>query len=141
MALISDFVVAAGVTGSFAFASVVIPIYLRNRRSMRKVSAEEFIENFMKRQSEEIAHKDELLRDRETTIRNLELAVKKWTQKAYKYESIIKELKGLLKELRQENKLERQQNEKMKKELTGLKETYEQIYAKKFVDAVRREKE
>lgn len=137
MAVISDFTVAAAITGSFALASVVVPIYIRNKRSMRKVSAEEFIESFMKRQELEIARKDTLLAEHERTIRSLELAVKKWSQKTYKYESMIKELRALVKELKDENRKEKKQNETMKAQLQSLKDTYEVMYAKKFVKAVK----
>ena len=134
--LFSDLVLAAAVTGSFAVASVILPLYLKNKRSTRKLSAEEFIENFMKRQSEEIAYKDTLLNARDITIHELELSVKKWSQKSYKYETMVRELKAILKRLRAENIAEKKQNSAMKAELNRLKETYESIYAKKFVEAV-----
>jgi hypothetical protein len=137
--LITDNVIAATVTGCLALVSIILPIYLR-KRVTKKISAEEFIEKFMKRQAEEIAHKDMLLAARDLTIIELEKSVKRWSQRSYKYEVMVRELKVLLKRLRAENALEKKQNNAMRLELKKLKDTYESIYAKKFVEAVKADK-
>lgn len=135
--LFSDIVVAATITALLGFASVVVPLYLKNKRSLRKISAEEYIDNFMKRQMEEIAYKDTLLTARDITIKELEKKVDRWSKKAYKYETMVKELKHLLKQLRAENTAEKKQNNAMRIELLNLKSNYETMYNKKFVQAVK----
>lgn len=137
-------VLASFIAGSFAMASIFLTWFLKNRRSIRKVSAEEFIENFMKRQAEEIAQKDQLLANRDENIRNLEIAVRKWTQKTYRYETMIKELKSIIKKLKEENRTEKKQHtilktkhETMKQQLKSLKGVNEKMYAENFVKAAR----
>lgn len=124
MALISDIVIAAAVTGSLALASVVAPIYLRNRRSMRKISAEEFIENFIKRQEEEIVNKNVLIRDLEKTLRKQATMIKRLEGNVLKKTKLITELKVLNKELQEEVKIAKEQAAKWQIQLTQLKEDY-----------------
>jgi hypothetical protein len=87
--VVDSTVIAAFVAGSFVLASTAIPFYFKNRRSMRKVSAEEFIENFMKRQEQEIAQKNDLIKEMEGTCRKNEDTIKNLEVSMYKKDAII----------------------------------------------------
>ena len=125
--IFSDLVVAAFITGSLAFASVIVPLYLKNKRSMRKVSAEEFIESFMKRQEQEIVRKNILIEEMEITLRKQETTIRQLETSVYKKDVIIKQLKALAKELKAEIKTAKQQSEKWRVQLDQMKQDYKDI--------------
>lgn len=125
-------VVAAFVAGSFVLASTAIPFYFKNRRSMRKVSAEEFIEGFMKRQEQEISQKNELIREMEGTCRKHDETIKHLEASMYKKDAVINQLKSLAKELRSEVKKAKQHSDKLRVQLEQMKEDYNTMTGKKL---------
>lgn len=132
--LFSDIVVAAFITGSLALASVILPIYLKNRRSMRKVSAEEFIENFMKRQEQEIAHKNQLILEMEGTLKKHENTIRDLEKTVYKKDTVVRQLKALAKELRVELKNTKAHSTRLKLQLEQMKEDYKNMTGKELKD-------
>jgi septal ring factor EnvC (AmiA/AmiB activator) len=125
-------VVTAFVAGSFVLASTAIPFYFKNRRSMRKVSAEEFIEGFMKRQEQEIAQKNELIKEMEQTCRKHESTIKDLEVSMYKKDAVINQLKALTKELRNEIKKAKEHSSKLKVQLEQMKDDYKSMTGKKL---------
>lgn len=129
MALITDVVVASVVTGSLGLATVITPLYIKNRRALKKegLPAEDFIERFMKRQEQEIAHKDLLIQDMEKTAKHQEQLIKTLENSVFKKDTIIKQLKGLVKELRYEIQKAKRQTANSKVQLDKMKKEYEDI--------------
>jgi chromosome segregation ATPase len=99
MGLISDASLAAFIAGCFTLASIGLTYYFRNRRSIRKVSAEEYIETFMQR---EIDKKVAIITAMEETLKNYEKKIKQLEIQDYRKETIIRDLRSLTKELRAE---------------------------------------
>jgi septal ring factor EnvC (AmiA/AmiB activator) len=130
--VVDSTVIAAFVAGSFVLASTAIPFYFKNRRSMRKVSAEEFIENFMKRQEQEIAQKNDLIKEMEGTCRKHEDTIKNLEVSMYKKDAIINQLKSLAKELRSEIKKAKEHSDKLRVQLEQMKNDYKTMTGKKI---------
>lgn len=129
MALVTDIVVASFVTGSLALASVVTPLYIKNRRALKRgtLPAEEFIERFMKRQEQEIEHKNILIAEMERNLRHQEDMIKKLETSVYQKDAVIKELKSLVRELRAEIKKVKLQTTRSKKQLENMRKEYKEI--------------
>lgn len=127
MSVLNDAAIASFIAGSFTLASIGLTWYLKNRRSMRKVSAEEFIENFMKRQEQEIERKNMTIREMETTLKKQEVMIRHLEDSSYKKDTVIRQLKDLTKELRAEIKSAKKQATKWKTQLEQMKKDYKEI--------------
>lgn len=123
-------VIAAFVAGSFVLASTAIPFYFKNRRSMRKVSAEEFIEGFMKRQEQEISQLKEEIKGMELTCKKHEETIRNLEASVYKKDVVIAQLKALAKELRSEIKRAKDHSDKLKIQLEQMKHDYKSMTGK-----------
>lgn len=129
MALITDVVVASIVTGSLGLATVITPLYIKNRRALKKegLPAEDFIERFMKRQEQEIEHKNILIQEMERTVKHQEETIRKLETTVYKKDALIRDLKRLLKELRLEIQKVKRQTVNSKLQLDKMKKEYKDI--------------
>lgn len=125
-------IIAAFVAGSFVLASTAIPFYFKNRRSMRKVSAEEFIEGFMKRQEQEISQKNEIIREMEHTCKKHEETIKHLEASMYKKDAVINQLKALAKELRSEIKKAKEHTNELRVQLEQMKDDYKNMTGKRI---------
>lgn len=130
--MVDSTVIAAFVAGSFVLASTAIPFYFKNRRSMRKVSAEEFIEGFMKRQEQEISQKNELIKEMEQTCKKHEATIKHLEVSMFKKDSVINQLKSLAKELRSEIKKAKDHSDKLRTQLEQMKDDYKTMTGKRI---------
>lgn len=130
--MVDSTVIAAFVAGSFVLASTAIPFYFKNRRSMRKVSAEEFIEGFMKRQEQEISQKNEMIREMEATCKKHEDTIKNLEVSMFKKDAVINQLKSLARELRGEIKRAKEHSNKLKTQLEQMKDDYKTMTGKRI---------
>lgn len=99
MALVTDNVIAAVVVTSGSVIAVLIPTYLKNKRSIRRVSAEQYIEEFMKR---ELESKNIIIAAMEETIKSYQSKLQLLEVSNFKKDAIIKDLRALTRELKAE---------------------------------------
>lgn len=118
MSLITDNVVSAFIVASGGIVTaVLVPFYVKNKRTMKKVTAEEYIENFMRR---ELEHKEEIIKQMETTVQNYNMKIKDMERKDFQKSVTIKELKLLNKELKTELLAVKRQAKRWKAELDAF---------------------
>lgn len=116
-AVFSDYSLASFITGIFAVISILLAYLLKNKRTMKKVTAEEYIENFMRR---ELEHKNEIIKQMETTVQNYDMKIKDMERKDFQKTVVIKELKLLNKELKTELLAVKRQAKRWKTELDAF---------------------